>query len=483
MTVSLTALTDRAKAWLAGRRLAIALPQRRTLLVVGDLVVVNLSVLASLRIWAWRGQITFDSSFVLDKLPWFVALSAFWFVLAWTAGLYDLTLAGRWPEITRRLISIGAGQAVLYLVIFFLSPRDALPRLFFLYYLVISIPSVLLLRWVYASLLTRSVFRQRLVIVGAGRAGRTIADMIRAYSKKDYVLVGFVDDGPSQQGTSRKTLPILGTSADLPGLVQRRQIDAVVVAVGDQVQPELFQSLLDCQAAGVSVVRMTALYEVLTGRVPVAHVRSEWLLPSEMGGGQAPWFYRLFIALLDWGFGLLGGLLLLIVGPVVAMLVKFDSPGPVLYRQVRLGRGGVPFELLKFRSMVADAEEESGPQWAALDDPRVTRVGRFLRVTRLDELPQVLNILRGDIHLIGPRPERSEFIAELEREIPFYRARLAIRPGLTGWAQVKYRYGNTVEDALIKLEYDLYYIKNLSAVLDLSILLKTVGVILLFKGT
>jgi lipopolysaccharide/colanic/teichoic acid biosynthesis glycosyltransferase len=167
----------------------------------------------------------------------------------------------------------------------------------------------------------------------------------------------------------------------------------------------------------------------------------------------------------------------------VALLIKLASPGPILYHQVRLGRGGVPFELLKFRSMVADAEEESGPQWAALDDPRVTRVGRFLRVTRLDELPQVLNILRGDIHLIGPRPERSEFIAELEQEIPFYRARLAVKPGLTGWAQVKYRYGNTVEDALMKLEYDLYYIKNRSAALDLSILLKTVGVILLFKGT
>ena len=482
MSVSLAALTGRAKEWLAGRRLAIALPQRRTLLVVGDLIVINLSVLFSLRIWAWRGQITFDSYFVLDKIAWFVALSAFWFVLAWTAGLYDLTLAGQWPEITRRLISIAGGQAVLYLTVFFLSPRDALPRLFFLDYLVISTPSVLLLRWVYASLLTRSVFRQRLVIVGAGRAGRTIAEMVRDYSGKDYVLVGFVDDGSIQQETGHKAVPILGTSADLPGLAQGRQIDAVVVAVGGQMPAELFQALLDCQAAGVQVVRMMALYEALTGRVPVAHVQSEWLLPSEIGGGQSPWFYRLFVTLLDWGFGLLGGLLLLIVGPVVALLVKLDSHGPVLYRQVRLGRGGVPFELLKFRSMVADAEEESGPQWAALEDPRVTRVGRFLRVTRLDELPQVLNILRGDIHLIGPRPERPQFIAELEQEIPFYRARLAVRPGLTGWAQVKYRYGNTIEDALIKLEYDLYYIKNRSAVLDLSILLKTVGVILLFKG-
>ncbi len=483
MSVSLTALTDRAKAWLAGRRMAIALPQRRTLLVMGDLVVVNLSVLASLRIWAWRGQITFDRSFVLDNIEWFVTLSAFWFVLAWAGGLYDLTLAGRWPEMTRRLISIAAGQAVLYLIVFFLSPRDALPRLFFLYYLIISIPSVLLLRWLYVSVLTHTVFRQRLVVVGTGRAGRTIADTIRGYSERDYVLVGFIDDGPFQPEEGRQALPILGAFADLPGLVRQRQIDAVVVTVSGQLPAELFQSLLDCQAAGVSVVPMMTLYEALTGRIPVTYIRSEWLLPGEIRGGQSPWTYRLFVALLDWGFGLLGGLLLLVVGPVVALLVKLDSPGPVFYRQVRLGRGGVPFELLKFRSMVANAEEESGPQWAAPDDPRVTRVGGFLRVTRLDELPQILNILRGDIHLIGPRPERPEFIADLEQEIPFYRARLAVRPGLTGWAQVKYRYGNTLEDALIKLEYDLYYIKNRSVVLDLSILLKTIGVILFFRGT
>jgi exopolysaccharide biosynthesis polyprenyl glycosylphosphotransferase len=483
MSVSLAALTDRAKEWLAGRRLAIALPQRRTLLVIGDLAVVNLSILTSLRIWAWRGQITFDSSFVLDNIEWFVTLSAFWFVLAWAAGLYDLTLAGRWPEITRRLTSVAAGQAILYLIVFFLSPRDALPRLFFLYYLLISIPSVLLLRWLYVSVLTHSVFRQRLVILGNGGAGKTIADTIRSYSEQDYVLVGFIDDGSFLSEEGHQALPLLGPFADLPGLVQQRQIDAVVVAVSGHLPAELFQALLDCQAAGVSVVRMTTLYEALTGRVPVAHVSSEWLLPGEIRGGQSPWTYRLFVALLNWGFGLLGVLLLLVVGPVVALLVKLDSPGPVFYRQVRLGRGGVPFELLKFRSMVVDAEEGSGPQWAALDDPRVTRAGRLLRVTRLDELPQVLNILRGDIHLIGPRPERPEFIAGLEREIPYYRARLAVRPGLTGWAQVKYRYGNSVEDALIKLEYDLYYIKNRSAVLDLSILLKTIGVILLFKGT
>ena len=276
---------------------------------------------------------------------------------------------------------------------------------------------------------------------------------------------------------------MLGTTPHVLDIACDQGADAVVYAITHRVQPEMFQLLLDCQAAGLSVIQMPALYETLTGRVPVEHVRSDWLLPGEVTGGQQPLTYRLFAHLLDWGFGLVGGLLLLLVGPLVVLLTRLDSPGPVFYRQVRLGRGGVPFELLKFRSMVADAEQGTGAQWATKDDPRVTRVGKFLRRTRLDELPQIINILRGDIHLIGPRPERPEFIAQLEHELPFYRARLAVKPGLTGWAQVMYRYGSSVEDALVKLEYDLYYIKNRSVLLDVSILLKTIGVILLFRGS
>ncbi len=483
MSVSLPAFTHKIKQWLVDRRFAIALPERRALLVIGDIIIVNLSVLVALRIWAWRGRIPFDRSFLVTQIEWFVALTTLWLVLAWAADLYDVAMAGRLPEMAQRVGGVGGGQLVLYLVVFFLSPRDVLPRLFFLYYLVISIPAVLLLRWAYASFITRSVFRQRLVIVGAGWAGRTIADAVRTYASQDYSLVGFVDDDPARAQENTDDLPVLGTTADLPNLVRQRKVDGVVVAISGQVRANLFQALLDCQAAGIPVIRMMTLYEALTGRLPVEHVRNDWLLPSAVEGGQSPLAYRLFVSLLDWGFGLIGGALLLLVGPILALLIKLDSPGPIFYRQVRLGRGGVPFELFKFRSMVADAERETGPQWAALDDPRVTRMGRFMRVTRLDELPQIINILRGDIHLIGPRPERPEFIAELEQEIPFYRARLAVKPGLTGWAQVKYRYGSTIEDALVKLEYDLYYIKNRSVMLDLSILLKTIGVILLFKGT
>jgi lipopolysaccharide/colanic/teichoic acid biosynthesis glycosyltransferase len=183
------------------------------------------------------------------------------------------------------------------------------------------------------------------------------------------------------------------------------------------------------------------------------------------------------------GFSLVAGLFLFLVGPIIALLIRLDSPGPIFYRQSRLGRGGQTFDLIKFRSMSVNAEKGTGAKWATKNDPRITRIGQILRRTRLDELPQILNILKGDIHLIGPRPERPEFTEQLEKEVPFYRARLAVKPGLTGWAQVKYRYGSSVDDTITKLQYDLYYIKHRSIMLNLLIILKTIGVVLSCKGT
>jgi exopolysaccharide biosynthesis polyprenyl glycosylphosphotransferase len=482
MSISLPAFTHKLKQWLVDRRFAITLPQRRALLMAGDVAIINLSALAALRIWAWRGEIPFDSSFLAAQIEWFVAFNIVWLVTAWSADLYDVGLAGRWSETVRRVGGIGGGQLVLYLIVFFLSPRNALPRLFFLYYLVISIPLLLLLRWAYASFVTRSVFRQRLVIVGAGWAGRALADAVRAHASQNYLLVGFIDDNPAKVQENNSDLPLLGTSACLSDLVRRHQVDSVVVAITGQMQAGLFQTLLDCQAAGVPVIRMSTLYEALTGRVPVEHVRGDWLLPADIEGGQQAWVYRLFTLGVDWVFGLAGLGSLVILWPLIMLAIKLDSSGPALYRQTRVGLGGRIFHVYKFRSMVADAEEDGIPRWAGLDDERVTRVGRFLRRTRLDELPQVLNILRGDMHLVGPRPERPEFMHVLQQKIPFYSARLAVKPGLTGWAQVKFGYGNSIEDTLIKLQYDLYYIRHRSVALDLLILLKTAEVVLIFRG-
>jgi exopolysaccharide biosynthesis polyprenyl glycosylphosphotransferase len=466
-------------------RVRLSLAERKVLLWLGDVFVTGVASVGALWLWTFTRPHPFTLDFLVEQAHWIPVLILSWTLVAWTLDLYNPQLAPQKSNVMRRLLGVATVILIGYLLIFFIiiAPRNMLPRRPLLYFLLLALVGSGLWRWAYAATLARGALRQRILIVGAGRSGTTLVATMQDKFAAEFEVLGFLDDGLAKQQVHIGDVPVLGETSDVLKIVHECKADAIVYAITHQLRPELFQALLDCRAAGLSVIQMPALYETLTGRVPVEHVRSEWLLPGEVTGGQAPLTYRLFTHLLDWSFGLIGGAFLLVVWPIVALLIKLDSPGPVFYRQVRLGRGGVPFELLKFRSMVADAEEENGAQWATDGDRRVTRMGRFLRRTRLDELPQIINILRGDIHLIGPRPERPEFIAQLEQELPFYRARLAVKPGLTGWAQVRYRYGNTVEDALIKLEYDLYYIKNRSALLDLSILLNTIGVILLFKGT
>jgi exopolysaccharide biosynthesis polyprenyl glycosylphosphotransferase len=198
---------------------------------------------------------------------------------------------------------------------------------------------------------------------------------------------------------------------------------------------------------------------------------------------STPTFYLLTKRITDIVLGLVGLIGLVLLFPIIALAIYLDSPGPIFYRQERSGKGGKTFNVFKFRSMIPNAETQGKAVWATKDDPRVTHVGKFLRRTRLDELPQVINVLFGDMSIVGPRPERPQFIEQLQESIPFYRARLSVKPGLTGWAQVKYRYGSSVEDALMKLQYDLYYIKHQSLLLDALVILRTVKVVLTFKGT
>jgi exopolysaccharide biosynthesis polyprenyl glycosylphosphotransferase len=239
-----------------------------------------------------------------------------------------------------------------------------------------------------------------------------------------------------------------------------------------------------CYEQEIAIVPMPILYEQLTGRVPIEHVGEQhWTVVLPLEGRSVFNVYPAIKRLIDIVLALAGLAIFALMLPLVGLAIILDSPGPIFYRQQRVGRGGRQFEIVKLRSMIPNAERHSGPQWAQQDDPRVTRVGRILRKTRLDEAPQLLNVLRGEMSLIGPRPERDVFVEQLTQQIPFYRTRLAVKPGLTGWAQVRYRYGNSTEDALVKLQYDLYYIRHQSLALDLLILLRTLGKILAFQGT
>ena len=264
-------------------------------------------------------------------------------------------------------------------------------------------------------------------------------------------------------------------------LARRLRVDVLVVALEDRRQTLPTEELLRCRLGGIDVREREEIFEQITGRIAVAAMRPSYLIFNE-GFRRQPWadlmkrcvdiVMALTIFALAWPFMIL-----------TAIMVRADSPGAALFKQERIGRDGKPFTLMKFRSMRIDAEAVSGAVWATEDDPRITRVGRFIRKTRLDELPQLFNVLRGHMSLVGPRPERAPFVRDLAERIPYYHQRHIVKPGLTGWAQINYPYGNTMEDALHKLQYDLFYIKNHSVLFDLSILFSTIKTVVLRKGT
>lgn len=456
--------------------------ERKFILSLGDFLFTSLAGIVALGLW----RLTREEPFIADLHlfgPWIPLASLLWVLLLWVFDLYKAGMNFRTSVIVERYFGVSLVSLLCYLLFFFVAPRNVLPRLPVLYLVVLA--TIFGVAWrLGLGLVTsfaKTAFQHRLLVIGADWSGRALLEAIREVESRDYKIIGFIDDIGSQGGEF-SGIPILGTVKDTLEVAFAHDVNVVVYSTGNPMRAELFTILLDCRTAGISVIPMATLYEELTERVPVQHIAEEWLLPTDLTGGQISLSYQVFVWFLDHVFALLGLVLLALITPIVAILIKLDSSGPVFYRQVRLGLGGKPFTMIKFRSMVRNAEEQNGPQWAEDDDARVTRVGRVLRRTRLDELPQVINILRGELHLIGPRPERPEFVAELETQIPFYRVRLALKPGLTGWAQIKFRYGGNVEETLIKLQYDLYYMKNRSPLLDLKILLHTVWKTLSFGG-
>lgn len=476
-------------------RLRLEFSERKLLLRVGDLFLIGFSVLFALFLWAsWAGY-PFGYSLIREQASWILLISGVWFAWLYLSNLYDLKKAVRIRD-TIRLIGTGAALiSLLYISYFFVraipfTPITFLPSvsanaptpLRLAPGLAIIFSTLLLGLWriAYAVVWGGPHLRRRVLILGAGAAGNSLANVISNHAHFD--LVGFIDDDPNKQGLHINNRNVLGKHSDLLRLIQQHGVDELVVAISAEVRGSLFQNIMDCHERGITVTPMPLLYEQVTGRIPVEHIGSQWYvaLPFDQRSFNA------FNALLKRTLDLIGGICFLLIFlfalPFVALAIKIDSHGSIFYEQERMGLHGQRFTVLKFRSMVRDAERDGKAQWAVKNDARVTRVGRILRKTRLDELPQVINVLRGEMSLVGPRPERPQFIDKLQKQIPFYRTRLAAKPGLTGWAQVNYGYGSTTEDALIKLQYDLFYLKHQSVWFDLKILLRTIGVVVKMKG-
>lgn len=463
------------------RRIQLQISERRRLLMLGDVLVVSAAVLIALRIWAWVARYTFTWAFLLPQIYWFPVFISLWLLLASANDFYDLRVVANRRESLQRLLLISLQMLVVYLVIFFLSPREALPRLFSIYYGAVSFVLLGIWRMTYPLLSGWASEPRRVLIVGTDWASESIIGAIGRYAYREYQIVGIIGE-PDEVGAAICDVPVLGAGADLMSLALRERVSELIVTSTRELSGQTFQGVMDAYVWGLNVVPMPLLYERITGRVPVEHVNKNWAVVLPLDGASDFNPYPTLKRLLDIALACIGMVVFLIVLVPLAIIIKLDSPGSVFYSQKRVGLNGHVFSIYKFRTMVSDAEARSGAVFSRQGDPRVTRSGRIMRKTRLDELPQLLNILRGDMSLIGPRPERPEHVERLTAKIPFYRTRLVIRPGLTGWAQVRYGYGSDDEDALMKLQYDLYYIRHQSLLLDLNIMVRTAGKVIKMSG-
>jgi sugar transferase (PEP-CTERM system associated) len=395
--------------------------------------------------------------------------------------LYDFVVMHDRRELVLRMVqALGLAWVVLALL-FYAVPQVMIGRGVSL----ISLPVALLLmvgwrlsiHWV----LGHPEIGERILIVGSGPFAVEVARETLNRPDAGFRVVGFVDNDPRLLGKSLINPKVIGLTSELAALVKRESVDRIVVAISDRRGQFPTRELLDLSLSGVvSIEESASFYERITGRVLLDMIRPSWLIFSGRGRrARANEVIRIVIHRL---VALIGAILSLPIVVVTALLIKIDSTGPVLYKQERVGKNGRTFSLMKFRSMCVDAEK-NGPVWASDGDDRMTRMGRIIRKIRVDEIPQFWNILRGDMNFVGPRPERPHFVAQLAEEISYYEQRHLIEPGLTGWAQIKYAYGASIEDAKNKLEYDLYYIKNQSLMLDATIMFETIKTILFGKGT
>lgn len=395
------------------------------------------------------------------------------------ADLYSLEWFRKKRELLARILPCFIFVGITLIIIGFVFNDRPFSVKSSLLSLSILVPSILLCRFVFYFAINTKELKEKILIIGATRmAGQLLAEL-RKDDKPGFEVLGLVAEGVASPLEYLPHGRILGTLPDLEDILRRTLPDVVVVALSERRGTFPSKEILDCKLQGIRVEDWPAFYERLTGKIHVQNLRPSWLIFAD--GFVRSDAVMAIKRCLDIGLAVIGLCLALPFMLLIAILVKLDSAGPIFFRQERVGEHGKEFTLIKFRTMVADAEKDTGPVWAQHADPRVTRLGNVLRRTGMDEIPQLLNVLKGDMSFVGPRPERAAFIAELQQQIPYYMQRLVVKPGITGWAQVRYGYGATIEDAVEKLQYDLYYIKNMSIFLDFLIILSTIHKVIFAK--
>ncbi len=451
---------------------------KKTMLFLGDVAVLYASLYLTLLI-RYR-ELPSSSVWMEHFLPFSVLFLA-WIAVFYITGLYDITGTRNDIEFYNRvfrnlLVNYAIAGGYFYLLtdkIFEIKPQTV----FFIY---IGVNSILyaLWRYWYNSFLARPQALKNILVIGMKDEARELVEEIFKKPQLGYRIAAIVST--QNHNGEFPGVTVYNSSADLKKILRQHQITTVVTAIDPRGDAELVQHLFGTLSLRIQFFDLPDLYERLTGKIPVTSIGHIWFLENIAKGEKSA--YEFTKRVLDVLISVLVLAVSLPFWPLVALAVKLGSQGPVFFRQTRIGFLGHPFVAMKFRSMIDGAEKNGKAEWATKNDPRVTKFGRFLRKSRVDEIPQLWNIIRGEMSLIGPRPERPEFVSNLERDIPFYNERHLVKPGLTGWAQINFQYGESTGDAFKKLQYDLFYVKNRSLPLDLGIILKTAGIMVSGKG-
>ncbi len=459
--------------------LTVDLTRRALILIVGEAALITGAVV--LGIWIRLGDDTWFLFSAQQGLLKTGVVTGISLLCLYYADLYNLRRVAEPGEMFVRLMQ-GLGSASIALaLLYFWFPALMIGRGVFLVTSVLVIAVLSLWRFLFTWFGRRLKARERLLLVGTGKGAVALArELFERRHELGVEIVGFIDPDPLKVGSPVLNPGVVGTIEDIPSIARARDVDRVVVSLADARGKLPMDKLLDMKLEGVSFAHLASVYEEYTGKIAIENLRPSWLIFSS-GFRKGPWHKGLKRAL-DIMVALVLFVLALPVMLIIGVAVRLTSHGKALYHQQRVGQHGRVFTVHKFRSMQQDAETKTGPVWAATNDQRVTSIGRFLRRTRLDELPQLWNVLVGDMSLVGPRPERPEFVQQLTEQIPFYGQRHVIRPGLTGWAQVRYTYGASVEDAIEKLQYELFYIKHMSISFDLVIIFATIKTVILSGG-
>jgi exopolysaccharide biosynthesis polyprenyl glycosylphosphotransferase len=455
--------------------------QKIQLLLAGDLMCAVFALFIALYIWALQDEwLSFSSEFIRTRTPgWYFLLPLIWLFLL--LELYDLRKASQKRDTFRAILMAALIALVLYLFVYFLFDKNTpLPRLS----IGVFIPLVALFtfawRLVYIRVFTARPFLRRILILGAGKTGRSILEIIRRTRTEGFHIMGFIDD--KHPNELFDGIPVVGNRHSLEDIVGQFNITDIICAINKNLPLDLLEQLTQFEENGIEVTTASQVYEELTGRIPIHLHDPEWLIRTFYSDVHSTSSYILSKRAIDFFAGVAGTVGFLLLLPIVSFAIVVESGFPVFVKQERVGKNGQPYTLIKFRSMYRAKEKSSQIQPTLMNDQRITLVGKVLRKSHLDEIPQFLAILQGKMSLIGPRAEITSLVNEFQKEIPFYRARLLAKPGLTGWAQVHQSYAATVAETVEKLEYDLFYIKHRSLLLDMQIIVRSISQVLGLRG-